>query len=218
MKNIKALAIFALLLVFLSQSVGCSGSTEVKNASVLAADTESGNSSLDAQLEGNRSDILVVYFSAQGHTKSVATRIAGYLGSDTYEIVPSEPYTQSDLAYNNSDSRVSKENRDQNVRPKISSTTPDLGSYDYIFLGYPIWFGSAPKIISTFLENTNLAGKIIIPFCTSSSSPIGNSASSLHSKASGATWQNGRVFTSSQQSDGVIRAWLEGLDLKRNTK
>ena len=156
--------------------------------------------------------VLVVYFSATNTTKPLAEYIADGLGADIYEIVPATPYTSADLNYGNSSSRTSIEMNDPNARPDISGSVNNIEQYDVIFLGYPIWWGQAPRIISTFLESYDFSGKTIVPFCTSGSSGIGSSAANLHSLTNGADWLDGRRF-SAGTSRGAMIEWVNGLGL-----
>lgn len=146
-----------------------------------------------AEPENNQtSQVLVAYFSATGTTKGVAEKIAQGLNADLFEIVPAQPYTDEDLDYENDQSRTSIEMNDPSSRPEIANTLENIDQYDTIYLGYPIWWGQAPKIMDTFVESYDLAGKIIIPFCTSGSSGIGSSATNLETLTNGATWKEGR--------------------------
>ena len=156
------------------------------------------------------SDVLVAYFSCTNHTKSVANYIADITGGTLYEITPEIPYTSEDLNYN-SDCRANREQNDDSARPAIKGEVENMEQYDVIYLGYPIWWGQAPKIIYTFLESYDLSGKTIVPFCTSGSSSIGSSATNLHSSASGATWLNGRRFSGAAQRSEV-EAWIKELE------
>lgn len=115
------------------------------------------------------------------------------MGADIYEIVPEQPYTQEDLAYY-TDGRADREQSNPLARPVISGSALDMSRYHVIILGYPIWHGQAPKIISTFLESYDFTGKTIVPFCTSHSSGIGSSDTDLHALAAGADWLSGRRF------------------------
>ena len=156
----------------------------------------------------------VVYFSATGNTERVAETIAEETGADLFEIVPSEPYSTADLRWTDDESRVSLEENHDSVldiktRPEIANTI-DLSDYDTVFLGYPIWWGHAPSILLTFLDNEDFSGKTIIPFCTSSSSRIGNSATDLAEYEGDGNWLDGMRFRS-RVSDGDIREWLEEL-------
>ncbi len=160
----------------------------------------------------NNKKILVAYFSATNNTKGVAEKIADYLNADIYSITPETPYTDADLDYN-TDCRANKEQNDDSARPKISGSAENMEQYDVIFIGYPIWWGQAPKIMYTFLESYDFNGKTIIPFCTSGSSPIGSSAENMHSLADGANWLEGRRF-SGGASDDEVSEWVSSLELK----
>ena len=149
---------------------------------------------------------LVVYFSATGNTKALAEKIAEESGSDVFEIVPEEPYTSADLNYN-SDCRANDEQNDANARPAISSTLENLEDYDVIFIGYPIWWGTMPKIINTFLDTYDLSDKTIMPFCTSGSSGISSSVSAIKSACPNADVKTGFRGTSGTTST-QIRTWL----------
>ncbi len=155
--------------------------------------------------------VLVAYFSATNNTENVANHLKDILSADLYEITPETPYTAADLDYN-SDCRANREQNDASARPAISGGAEDMEQYDVIFLGYPIWWGQAPKIISTFLESYDLSGKTIVPFCTSGSSGIGSSATNLHSLASSATWMDGQRFGGGA-SRSTVEAWVNGLGL-----
>ncbi|MBS6366914.1 MAG: S-layer homology domain-containing protein [Clostridiales bacterium] len=164
---------------------------------------------------GTGSRILVAYFSATGTTRGVAERIADATGGDLYEIVPEIPYTTADLDYTDDSCRANREQKDSAVRPAISGSTEDLGQYDVVFLGYPIWQGQPPRIVSTFLESGNFDGKTIVPFCTSGGS--GFSSSGLPELTAGASWLEGQRFSSfAAQED--IEKWIEGLDLLETAK
>ena len=158
------------------------------------------------------SGILVAYFSATGTTKGVAERLAQAVGADLYEIVPAEPYTRADLDYSDSRSRTTLEMNDAAARPKIAGDAVSLEGYDVIFVGYPIWWGAAPRIMSTFVESCNFGGKTVIPFCTSGSSDIGSSGDELAKQAAGGNWLSGRRFDGST-SAADLTAWLKDLGL-----
>lgn len=165
-----------------------------------------------SQPEPTGGKILVAYFSATGTTETIAQRIAAATEADLYEIVPEVPYTDADLNYGNSSSRTTQEQNDPSARPAISGEVEDMADYDIVFLGYPIWHGQAPRIISTFLESYNFSGKTIVPFCTSHSSGIGSSDTNLHSLAPDADWLSGRRFGSGAAASEV-RAWVDELQL-----
>lgn len=156
--------------------------------------------------------ILVAYFSATGNTETVAGYLAESLSADTYTITPETPYTTDDLNWRDEASRSVQEHNDHSIRPAISGSLEDMDEYDVIFLGYPLWWGDAPLIVRTFLESYDLAGKTIVPFCTSSSSGFGDSGKNLEEFAPDALWQDGERFTGRSTQDDVAE-WLETLDL-----
>ncbi|MDE6016686.1 MAG: NAD(P)H-dependent oxidoreductase [Acetatifactor sp.] len=156
--------------------------------------------------------VLVAYFSATNTTKGVAKRLANGIDADIYEIVPTVPYTSADLNYNNPDSRANKEMNDPNARPAISGSVENMEQYDIVFIGYPIWWGQAPKIMCTFMESYDFSGKTIVPFCTSGSSSIGSSATNLEPLTNGAVWLPGIRFSGSA-SQNTIMEWVRGLGL-----
>ena len=152
--------------------------------------------------------LLVAVFSASGVTKRVGEAIARTCGADLYEIVPKEPYTSADLNWMNKRSRSSIEMNDPAARPEIAGDAPDLAAYDTVILGFPIWWGVAPRIIETFLESHDFSGKKIIPFCTSGGSGVGRSDTALHKNVSSdVTWAKGRQIN--RPNEAQIRAWLE---------
>lgn len=180
------------------------------------ADTNSAENSTDMENTDNQDvqdhKVLVAYFSATGTTKGVAEHIANGLNADIYEIVPEDPYTDAGLNYNDNNSRTTIEMNDPNARPAISGSVENMEQYDIIFVGYPIWWGEAPRIVSTFMESYDFSGKTIVPFCTSGGSGIGSSASNLERLTSGATWLDGRRLNGSDSQDTVME-WVNGLDL-----
>ncbi|MCQ2797223.1 MAG: flavodoxin [Bacilli bacterium] len=154
---------------------------------------------------------IVVYFSRTNNTKTVANYIADITGSVSYEILAKIPYTDDDIKYY-TDCRADREQNDPTARPEIGSETIDLSSYKNIYLGYPIWHGQAPKIMYTFVESYDFSGKTIIPFCTSASSPMGNSATNLSKSTSGANWMEGKRFSQNASKDEVD-TWIKSLKL-----
>ncbi len=157
--------------------------------------------------------ILVAYFSCTGTTETLAGYAADILGADLYEIVPEEPYTDADLAYYTG-GRADKEQNDPDVRPAISGSVDNMDGYETIILGYPIWHGQAPRIISTFLESYDFSGKTIVPFCTSHSSGVGSSADNLHSLCADSTeWMEGMRFGDGTEKE-TIENWLLEIGVK----
>lgn len=156
--------------------------------------------------------VLVAYFSATGNTENIARHIQTVLNADLYEIVPEESYTEDDLNYGDDGCRANREQNDPDARPAIAGTLEHPENYDVVFLGYPIWWGEAPKIMHTFLESYNFEGVTIVPFCTSGSSGIGSSAENLQALTSDANWLPGQRFSGSATQEEVA-AWVEELEL-----
>lgn len=161
--------------------------------------------------------VLVAYFSATNNTAKVAAQIADATGAVLHQITPETPYTSNDLNYTDSATRATREQNDPAARPAISGAVENMADYDVVFLGYPIWWGQAPKILYTFVESYDLAGKTVVPFCTSGSSPIGASATNLQKSASEAKWLSGSRFSGSASRDSIV-SWLNGLDLDITVK
>ena len=159
-------------------------------------------------------NVLVVYYSATGNTEAVADMIAEATGGDTFEVVPAEPYTDADLDWTDSDSRVSQEHEDESLRDVelVSTAADNWDSYDTVFIGYPIWWGIAAWPMDTFVENNDFTGKTVIPFCTSSSSGIGDSGTLLAELAGTGDWQEGERFRSGV-SESDVQEWVESLGL-----
>ena len=180
-------------------------------SSILAAcSSDEQSSGSNAQSE---SSILVAYYSAQGHTESVANTLADELNADTFVITPTQPYTREDLNYNNDDSRVSTEHLDENRHIELETITPDnFDSYDTILIGYPIWWANAAWVIDDFVTENDFSGKTVIPFCTSASSPLGESGTLLADMAGTGDWQEGIRFSSSVDEEEV-RQWANELGL-----
>ena len=173
---------------------------------------ESIDNEEDTNISKSGNKILVVYYSAQSHTKSVAEKIAKNLNADIFEIVPEQVYSSEDLNWNNSNSRVSREHNDESLRDvKLKNTKVDnWEDYDTVLIGYPIWWGIAAWPVDTFVKNNNFEGKTVIPFCTSSSSGLGQSGKLLEKEANSGNWQEGNRFSSSA-SDSDIQKWTDSL-------
>lgn len=224
-KTMKKFAAFLLALWMAASLAACAGSGEP--AETKAPDGKSGAADESPAPESSApgsepapetengsegAKVLVAYFSATGTTEGIAEHIAKGLNADLYEIVPEEPYTDADLNYGDSNSRTTIEMNDPSARPAISGSVENMEQYDIVFLGYPIWWGNAPRIISTFLESYDFSGKSVVPFCTSGSSGIGASVSQLEQLAGGAVWLDGRRFSGSD-SQAAVMEWVNGLGL-----
>ena len=179
------------------------------NASESVADSSSStDNTADTTTADNTTEkegkTLVAYFSATGNTKPYAEQISGSLGADLYEIVPSVPYTSADLNYN-TDCRANTEQNDPSVRPEISGLVSDMSQYDTIFIGFPIWWGTCPKIIDTFIEAYDLSGKKIVPFCTSGSTGISTAKGHIAEKCSSSTVEEGHRCANTDD----VESWLK---------
>lgn len=183
-KRISMIMAICLLLSLTACGVD-SGTNSNTESSATQSQTETPSSDPSVELTEETAKTLVVYFSATGNTKAVAGEIARLTGADLYEIVPAVPYTDDDLNYNNKDCRANQEMNDASARPAIGSRAIDVSSYDIVFIGYPIWWGTMPRIINTFLDTYDLSGKAVLPFCTSGSSGIAQSVSDIRAAEPG---------------------------------
>lgn len=191
-------------------------SSSVSSISSSTAVSSSGRNSSDADIPTvpeEKTDILVAYFSATNTTEKLAEYATKILGADLYEITPAEPYTAADLAYY-TNGCADKEQADRSCRPEISGNVKNMSDYKTVFIGYPIWHGQAPRIISTFLESYDFSEKTIVPFCTSHSSGIGSSDTDLHDLASGANWLSGKRFGGSANKNDISE-WIKTLDIEQ---
>lgn len=170
--------------------------------------------SSQAQDTGSGSNVLVVYYSATGNTAQVAQYIADSTGGDLFEIQPVEPYTDDDLNWTDDNSRVSQEHADESLRDVelVADTVDNWDQYDTVFIGYPIWWGIAAWPVDGFVEANDFSGKTVIPFCTSSSSGLGESGQLLADMAGTGDWQEGQRFRSGASQEDV-QSWVEELGL-----
>jgi flavodoxin len=154
---------------------------------------------------------LVAYFSCTGTTRAVAKQLAEVTGGNLYEITPAQPYTEADLDWNNSSSRSTVEMRDAKSRPAIKGKIDNFNDYSVIYVGFPIWWYTAPTIIDTFLESYNFEGKIVIPFATSGGSDIDKADRDLAKIAPKATFKKGRLLNRANKQ--TLTKWVESLNL-----
>ena len=152
---------------------------------------------------------LVAYFSASGSTRKLANTLAAAIGADSYEIKPAVPYSSADLDWNNPNSRSSREMNDSSSRPLLADNNANISGYDVIFLGFPIWWYTAPRIINTFLEAYDFSGKTIVLFATSGGSGLGETASDLAPSCPNARIISGKVFHHASISE--LTAWVNSL-------
>lgn len=160
--------------------------------------------------EPTGNDTLVVYFSATGTTKRVAETIAEITEADLYEILAADEYSDADLNWGDRNSRSTLEQNDRNARPEIAGDPLNLEGYTTIYIGYPIWWGEAPRIMDTFVESYDFEEVTMIPFCTSSSSGIGRSGKILEENAESGKWLDGKRF-GGNVSENELREWIAGL-------
>ena len=156
----------------------------------------------------------MAYFSATGNTEAAAGYIADALGADTFAITPAEPYSSDDLNWSDENSRVSREHEDPALQTvALAETTPEnWEDYDTVFIGYPIWWGVAAWPVSSFVEANDFTSKTVIPFCTSSSSGLGESGTLLEQAAGTGEWLDGQRFSGSV-SESDVTQWLDTLAL-----
>ena len=185
--------------------------SDTDGAQDTSADAETDDGADEAADSGN---VLVVYYSATGNTEEAANMIADATGGDLFELEPVEPYTDDDLNYGDENSRVSQEYADESLRDVelVSATVEGFDEYDTVFIGYPIWWGIAAWPVDTFVENNDFTGKTVIPFCTSSSSGIGDSGTLLADLAGTGDWQEGMRFRSGVD-EADVQEWVNGLGL-----
>ena len=209
-----------LLLAFLFVGAGC-GSAPVQapsEASQTEAPAEAPAPSQEpesappaepaesgSEAEAEKS-VLVVYFSATGTTRGIAERIASLTDADLAEIIPAEPYTAEDLSYNDRTTRATVEQNTPDARPEIANEIP-LDGYTTVYLGYPIWWGQAPRIMSSFVESHDFTGVTVIPFCTSGSSGAGRTGETLGEQAGTGTFLPSTRL-SAGISDSDLQDWI----------
>lgn len=181
-----------------------------------AAEESNTTGEEDTAQTNSGSHVPVAYFSATGNTEAVAGYIADNLGADVFEITPAQPYSMEDLSRTDENSRVSREHDDESLRDVelVSTTVENREDYDTVFIGYPIWWGIAAWPVDSFVAANDFTGKTVIPFCTSSSSDMGESGELLAETTGTGDWLEGERFRSAvDESDVADR--LEGLDLSQ---
>lgn len=209
MKKLTAL----LLSLALVLGLAACGNGDRPTATQSPTATASAENDSSIQPEGGK--VLVAYYSASGNTERVAQDIADATGGDLFEIVPIEVYSEEDLDWTNSDSRVSREHEDESLRDVALTTTEvsNWDEYDTVFIGYPIWWGIAAWPVDGFVKANDFTGKTVIPFATSSSSGMGQSGQLLAEMAGTGNWLEGQRFSSGVSADSV-REWVNGLGVQ----
>lgn len=155
---------------------------------------------------------LVAYFSASGVTARLAKTLSQAVDGDLFEICPSEPYSDADLNWMDKKSRSTREMNDASSRPAIAAKAADMSQYDVVFVGFPIWWYEAPRIIQSFLESYDFSGKTIVPFATSGGSGLGKTASILRKSVPDARVLEGKRMSGSAGA-GEVLAWVQTLKL-----
>ena len=222
-KKLLTLSLAAVMALSLAACGGNDSSADDQNANQTQeeaappADTAENAAAPESSGDGAEAadvNVLVVYYSASGNTETAANYIAQATGGDIFEITPAEPYTSDDLNWTDENSRVSREHEDESLRDVELTTTEveNWDSYDTVFIGYPIWWGIAAWPVDTFVEANDFTGKTVIPFCTSSSSGLGESGELLAELAGTGDWQEGQRFRSSTSQEDV-NEWVDSLGL-----
>lgn len=221
-KRLLSLLIAGATIVGLLSGCGAVGNeqdqTDTPQTTQIESSAQSGDESNMATESGTNETAegktLVVYYSATGTTEKVAGMIADATGGELYEIEPVEPYTDEDLDWTDSDSRVSREHENEAERDVelVSTIIDDFEDVSVVYLGYPVWWGLAAWPVDNFVKSNDFSGKTVIPFCTSSSSGIGDSGNLLAEMAGTGKWLEGERFSSSASAEDV-QAWIESLGL-----
>ena len=216
MKKRSVASLIAVIFAFVFV-VGCSTNSvsdiSSDNINQSEQDASQHDSVSDLSTESNiieQGKSAVVYFSATGNTAEAVQIIAGETGADIFEIVPQEVYTSEDLNYNDDNCRANQEMNDDNARPAIADDLSVVSEYDRIYLGYPIWWGTAPRIIQTFLEEYDLSQATIYIFCTSGGSGVEQSVRDLQSLYPDTNIIEGKCFSSASAED--VKSWIESLN------
>lgn len=185
--------------------------SDAQSEAVTGAVTEVPEETSD---ETDGSNILVVYYSAQEHTKGVAETAAETLGADVFVIEPVDAYTEDDLNWMDEQSRVVTEHNDENRRTELVSTTVEnWDSYDTVLIGYPLWWREASWVVNDFVKDNDFSGKDVIPFCTSQADGIGDSGIHLAEMAGTGNWLEGMHFSEHYDTAEVVE-WVDSLNLQ----
>ncbi len=217
MKGIIASTVGLLLLLSLTACGNSTASQAVSSSPQIKGDvSEISEPVSDAASDSSSADetkTLIVYFSASGSTEKVANVIAEETGGNLFELEPVNPYSSEDLDWTADGSRVNLEHDDESLQSieLMNTSVEDWDAYDTVFIGYPIWWGIAAWPVNEFITSNDFSGKTVIPFCTSASSGIGESATLLSEMAGTGSWQDGQRFSSSA-SDSEITEWLATLN------
>ena len=188
--------------------------TEETTAAVESTEASETGTKIGTDSASAEGRTLVVYYSATGNTEAVANYIAQATGGDLFELEPVDPYTDEDLNWTDENSRVVYEHDNEDARDVelVADTVDNWDEYDTVFIGYPIWWGIAAWPVDTFVEANDFTGKTVIPFCTSSSSDLGESGQLLAEMAGTGDWQEGVRFRPGVD-EADVQEWVNGLGL-----
>ena len=183
-------------------------------ALVLTACGNKAAKNQSAETDGNADSVknskaLVAYFSASGVTAGVAKQLAEVTGGELYQIQPEQPYTEADLAWRDKQSRSTLEMQDKTSRPAIINKLDSISQYDIIFVGFPIWWGTAPTIVNTFMESYDFSGKTVVLFATSGGSGIEQADKDFSEAYPNVNWKEGKLLNSPSRQD--LEEWVKGL-------
>lgn len=216
MKKLTALFL-SLALVF--ALAACSNNTQTENETQSTEPQSQSESNTSTEPSGEDNIVssgktLVVYFSASGNTENAANYIAKATNGDLFELVPKNEYTDADLNWRDESSRVNYEHDNVSARniELVSSTVDNWDEYDAVFIGYPIWWGIAAWPVDTFIKANDFTGKTVIPFCTSTSSGLGQSGELLKEAAGTGNWLDGERFQS-DVTESEVAEWVNSLGI-----
>lgn len=211
----KAMSIMICVMMFAGVLTACgTESKEESNAQSenVSQQAEISTTANEESAQASEKEVLVVYYSATGSTEAVAKTLAEHTGAELFEITPADEYTSEDLDWTDDNSRVSVEHNDPDNRhvELVTTEVENFADYDTVFIGYPIWWGIAAWPVDDFVKENDFSGKTVIPFCTSSSSGIGESGELLAQMAGTGDWQVGKRFSSGADDEEVI-SWAKEL-------
>lgn len=213
MKKLVTIIMAVVLMISLAACGETKKPTE-ENSDITSYTVENSTTEKDKNkkntVNDNEKNVAVIFFSVTGTTRNVAQKIAGTLGTDTMEIIPKEEYTSDDIDYSNDDCRANKEMKDESSRPEIKNDLSKVENSDTIYIGYPIWWGTAPRIIQTFFESYDLKGKTVYLFCTSGGSGIEQSVSGLQKLYPDVNIAAGKRFDGNV-TDEEVNNWTNGV-------
>lgn len=232
MVRMKRYAVFIVLTIVMLFSLTACGSADksTRNSATDATEQKNDDSKSKVTSETSNNDksesqssnsaefngkVIVVYYSGTGNTKRVAEILANELKADTFELTPVHPYSAEDLNWGESSSRVNKEHDDQSLQDieLVSTQVPEWDNYNVVLFGYPIWWREASWVVNNFIKSNDFTGKTVIPFCSSTSSGLGDSGANLKKMAGNGNWLDGKRFNENPAEDSVIE-WVRGLELE----